>query len=567
MDRRVDRLIMAPGADPQERRAWDRVGLAFELGHFPIVARDPAHLFAPGTWIDPVLGLDQLESRLRRWIRRNRLRCTDRVRYLRSLKCSSGLLIGLESRKSAVDRLGDLKPDRFAAQVPGRSIHRKLGLGPKGARSDRNEPVLDIRDALVRRERFEDLQVGFGKEGFGDALKFPLGTEQMAIEPNEAAELEFLGVFVATGGPLDTEVAFRVERIERAQLLLDAKDASEWKNGVFVGVAYQQGARMDHRAQGRKVPTVAVVEEHAVAVPSDDLIDDLIAKIGHTRDRYSDSNPRIDRGCIPAISPPAAAAGNTDLGRIDLGPSDQIIDGSDRVPSFDSCGGIPPGGPVPAIETVKPVVDPFDLTELDRVDGHGDVALPGKPSRMVLVVGFVPEAHPILFDLAMPADIENRRQGFIDLLGQIEVPGDVESWTRLEVDLFHDKVLVLERPGRDRMELARARLQRGQAEHFGKLPAECLLSKAPWLLGAESSQVVGPFDLLDAGAQGSARQLDPRVALGIRGGLSQRELSQQDRGGRKNDHQEQGGSIPHGRVGWWVGWLMGWLELGSQRTW
>ena len=63
-------------------------------------------------------------------------------------------------------------------------------------------------------------------------------------------------------------------------------------------------------------------------------------------------------------------------------------------------------------------------------------------------------------------------------------------------------------------------------------------------------QVVGPFDLLDAGAQGSARQLDPRVALGIRGGLSQRELSQQDRGGRKNDHQEQGGSIPHGRVGW-----------------
>jgi hypothetical protein len=67
---------------------------------------------------------------------------------------------------------------------------------------------LDIRDALVRRERREDLQVGFGKEGFGDALKFPLGTEQMAIKPNEAAELEFLGVFVATGGPLDTEVAF-----------------------------------------------------------------------------------------------------------------------------------------------------------------------------------------------------------------------------------------------------------------------------------------------------------------------------------------------------------------------
>jgi hypothetical protein len=28
--------------------------------------------------------------------------------------------------------------------------------------------------------------------------------------------------------------------------------------------------------------------------------------------------------------------------------------------------------------------------------------------------------------------------------------------------------------------------------------------------------------------------------------LSQRGLSQQDRGGRKNDHQEQGGSIPHG---------------------
>ena len=59
-------------------------------------------------------------------------------------------------------------------------------------------------------------------------------------------------------------------------------------------------------------------------------------------------------------------------------------------------------------------------------------------------------------------------------------------------------------------------------------------------------QVVGPFDLLDAGAQGSARQLDPWVVLGIRGGLSQRDRGQQDRGGRKNDQQEQGGSIPHG---------------------
>jgi hypothetical protein len=81
-------------------------------------------------------------------------------------------------------------------------------------------------------------------------------------------------------------------------------------------------------------------------------------------------------------------------------------------------------------------------------------------------------------------------------------------------------------------------------------------------------QVVGPFDLLDAGAQGSARQLDPWVALGIRGGLSQRDRGQrdrgqQDRGGRKNDQKEQGGSIPHGSQ---VGWL-GWLELGSQRTW
>ena len=375
---------MAPCADPQERRAGDRVGSAFELGHFPIVPRDPDTLSAP------VLRLDQLESRLRRSSRRNRLRRPERVSFLRSLKCSGGLLIGWEAWQSAVDRLGDLKPDRFAAQVPGRSVHGELGLGPKGARSDRNEPVLDIRDALVRGERLEDLQVGFGKEGFGDALKLPLGTEQMAIEPNEAAELEFLGVFMATGGPLDTEIAFRFERIERAQLLLDAKDPSERKDGVFVGVAYQQGARMDHRAQGRVVPTVAVVEEHAVAVPSDDLIDDLIAKIGHTGDRYSHSNPRIDCGCIPAISPPATAAGNTDLGRIDLGPSDQVIDGSDRVPGFDSCRGIPPGRPVPAIETVKPVVDPFDLTELDRVDGHGDVALPGKPSRMVLVVGFIP---------------------------------------------------------------------------------------------------------------------------------------------------------------------------------
>lgn len=54
-------------------------------------------------------------------------------------------------------------------------------------------------------------------------------------------------------------------------------------------------------------------------------------------------------------------------------------------------------------------------------------------------------------------------------------------------------------------------------------------------------QVVGPFDLLNAGAQGLPRQFDPEVTLRIR-----RRLSKQDRVEGKSNQQEHGRSIQHG---------------------
>jgi hypothetical protein len=55
------------------------------------------------------------------------------------------------------------------------------------------------------------------------------------------------------------------------------------------------------------------------------------------------------------------------------------------------------------------MMDTLDLSQLNRVNRHADVAMLGKPERVVLIMGFVPEADSVGLHLSMAADIEDGR--------------------------------------------------------------------------------------------------------------------------------------------------------------
>jgi hypothetical protein len=67
------------------------------------------------------------------------------------------------------------------------------------------------------------------------------------------------------------------------------------------------------------------------------------------------------------------------------------------------------------------VVLAANLAELHGVDDEAGVAVLREPNAVMLVTRFVAETDAVLDDVRMAADIQNGRQGLLDLLGQIEV--------------------------------------------------------------------------------------------------------------------------------------------------
>jgi hypothetical protein len=55
------------------------------------------------------------------------------------------------------------------------------------------------------------------------------------------------------------------------------------------------------------------------------------------------------------------------------------------------------------------VVFAGDLAELERIQGEADVAVRREPRRVILVADFAAVRDAVLHDIAMPADVKNRR--------------------------------------------------------------------------------------------------------------------------------------------------------------
>ena len=110
------------------------------------------------------------------------------------------------------------------------------------------------------------------------------------------------------------------------------------------------------------------------------------------------------------------------------------------------------------------------LTELDRVDGEADVAVSGKPSAMMLVVGFVAIIDAVNLHATVAANVEDRRRGGGEILGHVQVAGDVQAGAGLKVKVAHLELVVLHRAGDGGLQRGAFR-QRIEPEHLVKLLA------------------------------------------------------------------------------------------------
>lgn len=225
---------------------------------------------------------------------------------------------------------------------------------------------------------------------------------------------------------------------------MDAFYPVDREDGVAIGISDQQRSRCNHGGEGAEVPAVAVVHEHAVAVAIDASIDNMVLEVCDPRNRDGHLDSWIERCGIPTIGASTAPSGDSDPLWVDFGSPLQIIDGSDRIPSFDSRRCIASGHPVPALVLVEPMMDALDLPKLNRIDRHADVAMLGEPERVVLIMSLVPQADSIRLHLSMAADVENGRQWGLHPFGAIEVGGDPESRLRLEGQPFNDHLIDFE---------------------------------------------------------------------------------------------------------------------------
>ena len=184
--------------------------------------------------------------------------------------------------------------------------------------------------------------------------------------------------------------------------------AVEWKDPILVGVGDQQGTWRHQGGDHGVVPSIGIDHEHAVAVTFDAAVNDVILQVGDAGYGNRNLDAIVDGSNPPRVGSSAASSGDSKPLPIDLAASLEIVQRADTVPSLDAGRCVASVVPPPHPFTIGTMVDAFDLAELNRVDRQANVAVPREPSPVVLVVGFVSEADPILFDATVTADIENR---------------------------------------------------------------------------------------------------------------------------------------------------------------
>src|SRR5262245_24743289 len=98
-----------------------------------------------------------------------------------------------------------------------------------------------------------------------------------------------------------------IKIVNTANLLMQPLDAVQRKNGVLVTVANEQGGRGDEGGHLWIIPSLSIHAEHAIAVPFDRAIDDMILEIGDPGDWTGSLDAFIQGGNPPGVGAPAAA--------------------------------------------------------------------------------------------------------------------------------------------------------------------------------------------------------------------------------------------------------------------
>ena len=190
-----------------------------------------------------------------------------------------------------------------------------------------------------------------------------------------------------------------------------------------------------------------VHHEHAIAMTGHTTVHDVVAEVGDAGDRGRDLHPFVQRRGGPTVSPTARSTGHPDPLCIHLWPGLQIIECADTVPGLDPRRGVTPGVPPPHPLPIGAVVQPFDLAQLHRVDGQADIPVPGKPDSVMLISGLVAATNVVGPHRGMAADIENRRRRRAQFLRHIQIRRNVEPGHRLEMQLLHRELRMLDPSG------------------------------------------------------------------------------------------------------------------------
>ena len=385
----------------------------------------------------------------------------------------------------------------------------------------------------------------------------------MLVDPLEHGHAQVRPVGVAARADVIVhQIRFVVHLVEPPQPGDDAAVAVHREQRVRVGVGEQQRPRRHEGGDGRPLPFVGVVEQHAVAMVIDDLLGDVTFQIAHAADRDGALHALVGRRDPERGRAAAGDAGHADPIRVHVGPAHEIIDRSDAVPALDAGRGVAGRVPPPAAEVVGAVVFALDFAQLQRVDDQADVAVGREPHPLVLVRRLVAVAAAV----GVAADVQDRRQLALDLLRPEEVAGDVQPRPALEVQLFDRHVAALQRPGHGRVERRLLR-QRPQAEHVEVLLTKLRQTRLPF--GPRRRPVedaLGQFRrfLLQIG-------VDHRVA-GLHGGfVGARPGGQRQEHGRRRPEEQQSHTSAHEHysLGSGAGWRSPMTPLGlrgSQKT-
>ena len=135
--------------------------------------------------------------------------------------------------------------------------------------------------------------------------------------------------------------------------------------------------------------------------------------------------------------------------------------------------------------SISAVVHAGQFTELNGVDRQADITVSGKPSAVVLIVGFVAVIDSVDLHPAVAANVKNGRRRAVHFFWHVKVAGDVEAGAGLIVKFVNLELVVLHHTGDFGLERS-AFGEWIQPKHLMELPA---------VLGLFGVPIVEGFDL------------------------------------------------------------------------